>query len=161
MKRMEPYGHITHSSQPLQVIIAAHLAILPRESVDVTPLAARFVEVLEEAVQDWARQRRQLELLLQHGAAGEEGDGEGSGAEIRDGGAFRMPEGVSDVEDDASSELGCGGWGWGGMKGLNEGCMRSWAFVRGYTLSRQALRRVYMCCIHCGAIITVPTCIHC
>jgi hypothetical protein len=58
------------SLEHVRVIVAADRAILPREGADHSPLAARFVDVLEEAVGEWARQRRELERLEGGGGGG-------------------------------------------------------------------------------------------
>lgn len=51
---------IIASLEHARMIITADKAYLPREGVEHNPLAARFVDVLEEAVLEWVRQRREF-----------------------------------------------------------------------------------------------------
>jgi hypothetical protein len=49
------------SMENIRFIVTADRAILPRESVDQNPLTARFVDVLEDAIGEWTRQKKDFE----------------------------------------------------------------------------------------------------
>lgn len=47
---------IVFSFEYVRMIVTSDAAIIPREGSEINPAAARFVDILEEAVADWARQ---------------------------------------------------------------------------------------------------------
>ena len=52
---------IIASMEHVRFIVTADRAIIPREGTDNNPLVARFVDVLEDAILDWARQKNDFE----------------------------------------------------------------------------------------------------
>ncbi|KAG7669896.1 hypothetical protein Ndes2526B_g06265 [Nannochloris sp. 'desiccata'] len=98
------------SMEHVRFIVTADRAIIPREGTDQNPLTARFVDILEDTIGDWTRQKKNFEEQQAHeysstmGAAAAAavaavGDG---GASSASGEPFLGPGTVSDYDETSS-----------------------------------------------------------